>query len=81
MIAVKRTIELFTCPGCGLRYRGVKEPFPFARAGPVRLHRLHRRGPCMVQQLRLHGVEGQQRLQVHPRFSVVLLLFTANLAE
>ena len=33
MIAVNRTIESFKCPRCGLGYRGVKEPFPFLRAG------------------------------------------------
>jgi len=33
MISVNRTIEAFSCPKCGLGYRGTKEPFPFVRAG------------------------------------------------
>lgn len=33
MLAFTRTIESFTCPGCGLDYQGTKEPFPFACAG------------------------------------------------
>jgi hypothetical protein len=33
MTSVNRTYDRFSCPECGLTYRGVKEPFPFARAG------------------------------------------------